>query len=39
LGSIPKDGVEVYVAPGRYSFARKAVYGLIIWDHDGVRKL
>jgi len=39
LGSIPKDGVEVYVAPGGYSFAGKAVYGLIIWDHGGVRKL
>jgi len=39
LGSFPKDGMEVYVAPGGYLFAEKAVYGLIIWDHGGVRKL
>jgi len=39
LGVVPKDGVEVYVAPGGYLFARKAIYGLIIWDHGGVRKL
>ena len=39
LGSFPKDGVEVYVAPGRYLFARKAVYGLVIGDHSGVREL
>ena len=39
LGSVPKDGVEVYVAPGGYLFAGKAIYGLIIWDHGSVRKL
>jgi len=39
LGFVPKDGVEVYVAPGGYLFAGKAIYGLIIWDHGGVRKL
>ena len=39
MGVVPKDGVEVYVAPGGYLFARKAIYGLIIWDHGGVRKL
>jgi len=39
LGSFPKDGMEVYVAPGRYLFARKAVYGLVIWYHSGVREL
>jgi len=39
LGSVPKDGVEVYVAPGGYSFAGKTVYGLIIWDHGDDRKL
>jgi len=39
LGSIPKDGVEVNVAPCGYLFARKAIYWLVIWDHSGVRKL
>jgi len=31
--------VEVNVAPSGYLFARKAIYWLVIWDHDGVRKL
>jgi len=39
LGSVPKDDVEVYIAPDGYLFAGKAIYGLIIWDHGGVRKL
>jgi len=39
LGSFSKDDMEVYVAPGGYLFARKTVYGLIIWYHGGVRKL
>jgi len=39
LGSIPKDGVEVNVAPGGYLFTEKAIYWLVIWDHGGVRKL
>jgi len=39
LGSIPKDDVEVNVAPGGYLFAGKAIYWLVIWDHGGVRKL
>jgi len=39
LGSVPKDNVEVYVAAGGYLFVGKSIYGLIIWDHDGVRKL
>ena len=39
LGSFPKDGVEVYVAPGRDLFAREAVYGFVIWDHSGVKEL
>jgi len=39
LGSVPKDGVEVDVAPGGYLFVGKAIYGLIIWDHGGVMKL
>jgi len=39
LGSLPKDGVEVNVAPGGYLFTEKAIYWLVIWDHGGVRKL
>ena len=39
LGSLPKDGVEVNVAPGGYLFTRKAIYWLVIWDHGGVREL
>ena len=39
LGPLPKDGVEVNVAPSGYLFTRKATYWLVIWDHDGVRKL
>jgi len=39
LGSIPKDGVEVNVAPGGYLFARKAIYWLFVRDHGSVRKL
>jgi len=31
--------VEVYIAPGGYRFAGKAIYWLVIWDHGGVRKL
>jgi len=30
LGSVPKDGVEVYVAPDGYLFSGKAICGLII---------
>ena len=39
LGSFPKDGMEVYVASGGYLFAGKAIYGLIIWYHGGIKKL
>ena len=39
LGSLPEDGVEVYVAPGGYLFAGKAIYWLVIWDHGSFRKL
>jgi len=39
LGPLPKDGVEVNVAPGGYLFTRKAIYWLVIWDHGGVRRL
>ena len=39
LCPLPKDGVEVDVATGGYLFARKAINWLVIWDHDGVRKL
>jgi len=39
LGPLPKDDVEVNVAPGGYLFTRKAIDWLIIWDHGGVRKL
>jgi len=39
FGPLPKDGVEVNVALGGYLFTREAIYWLIIWDHDGVRKL
>ena len=39
LRSLPKDGVEVNVAPGGYLFTRKAIYWLVIWDNGGIRKL
>jgi len=39
LGPLPKDGVEVNVASGGYLFTGKAIYWLVIWDHDSVRKL
>ena len=39
LGSIPEDGVEVYVAPGGYLFTGKAIYWLVIWDHGSFREL
>ena len=39
LGPLPKDGVEVNVAPGGYLFTRKAIYWLVVWNHGGVRKL
>jgi len=31
--------MEVYIAAGRYLLAGKAVYGLVIGDHSGVREL
>jgi len=39
LGFIPEDSVEVYVAPGGYLFAGKAIYWLVIWDHGSFREL
>jgi len=39
LGPLTKDGVEVDIATGGYLFTREAIDWLVIWDHDGVRKL